>query len=150
MKSRFILTLSEVERGRTPAFRLCRCLFFLVVACSFRLLSVLFGSHPAGICFCSCPPTTSHEPSDVPSIAHLCDGWDVKLLPASSCLRLSYPFPASGLLFSCGFTVLRTTINLFSVSNQNGAPNEIASAVISHPASSVTALKTASFGATRK
>jgi hypothetical protein len=64
--------------------------------------------------------------------------------------NLTYPFPGSVLLFSCGFTVLRTIMNRFSVSNQNGAPNEIASAVITHPASSVTALKTASFGATRK
>src|SRR6266436_3958013 len=62
----------------------------------------------------------------------------------------SYPFAFSGVLFSCGFTVLRTTINLFSGSNQNGAPNEIASAVINHPAHTVRALKTASFGATRK
>jgi hypothetical protein len=59
-----------------------------------------------------------------------------------------YPFPTSVLLFSCGFTVLRITINRFSVSNQNGAPNEIARAVITHPASSVRALKIASFGAT--
>src|SRR6266852_5809196 len=62
----------------------------------------------------------------------------------------SYPFAFSGVLFSCGFTVLRTTINLFSVSNQNGAPNEIASAVTIHPASTVSAVNVASFGVLSK
>jgi hypothetical protein len=39
----------------------------------------------------------------------------------------------STLLFSFGFTVERTTMNLFSVSNQKGAPSDRASVVISQP-----------------
>lgn len=39
----------------------------------------------------------------------------------------------SSWLFSCGLTVERTTINLFSRSNQKGAPRETAMAVISQP-----------------
>ena len=35
-------------------------------------------------------------------------------------------FDASSWLFSFGFTVERTTINLFNVLNQKGAPNETA------------------------
>ena len=48
----------------------------------------------------------------------------------------AYPsFDFSDWLFSCGLTVPRTTMNLFNVSNQNGAPSESAIAVINHPAS---------------
>ena len=50
--------------------------------------------------------------------------------PVSGCWR---SFDASGRLFSWGFTVERMTMNLFSRSNQNGAPNEMAKAVISQP-----------------
>src|SRR5713226_4348714 len=39
-------------------------------------------------------------------------------------------FDGSSGLFSFGLTVERTTTNLFSRSNQNGAPSETASAVI--------------------
>ena len=42
-------------------------------------------------------------------------------------------FEPSSLLFSLGFTVDRTTMTLFSMSNQKGAPREIARAVMSHP-----------------
>jgi hypothetical protein len=36
-------------------------------------------------------------------------------------------------LFSCGLTVLRTTMNLFRVSNQNGAPRDRAIEVMIQP-----------------
>src|SRR5947207_14639175 len=42
-------------------------------------------------------------------------------------------FGASVPLFSLGLTVERTTMNLFSTSNQNGAPRQTANAVSSHP-----------------
>ena len=42
-------------------------------------------------------------------------------------------FGFSSGLFSFGLTVERTTMNLFNMSNQKGAPSETASAVISHP-----------------
>src|ERR1041384_4018534 len=52
----------------------------------------------------------------------------------SSCwLSEDQSFDASSGLFSFGFTVARTTINLFSMSNQNGAPSESAKAVINQP-----------------
>src|SRR5437879_13397507 len=42
-------------------------------------------------------------------------------------------FDGSSGLFSFGLTVERTTMNLFSMSNQNGAPSESARAVTSQP-----------------
>src|SRR5205814_4320894 len=58
-------------------------------------------------------------------------GWSRQFQIRSECLPQSFDF-SSG-LFSFGFTVERTTINLFSMSNQNGAPSEIANAVNSQP-----------------
>lgn len=42
-------------------------------------------------------------------------------------------FESCSLLFSWGLTVERMTIRRFSMSNQNGAPNEMASEVSNHP-----------------
>jgi hypothetical protein len=42
-------------------------------------------------------------------------------------------FDASGGLFSSGLTVERTTMNLFKMSNQKGAPSEIPNAVTTQP-----------------
>src|SRR3954469_1616409 len=42
-------------------------------------------------------------------------------------------FDDSSGLFSCGFTVERTTMNLFRMSNQNGAPSVAAFAVMIQP-----------------
>ena len=136
-----MLTLSEVERGRIPHF-------VFLVACSF-LIVIPQGSASAVAVAVALSQLATNDRVPHPSQPYR-DGWDGKPLPASSCFCgclfsqfSTYPFPASVLLFSWGFTVLRTTINRFSVSNQNGAPNEIASAVITHPASSVSVLRAA-------
>ena len=46
-------------------------------------------------------------------------------------------FGFSSWLFSFGFTVERTTMNLLSMSNQKGAPSEMANAVMSQPSQPV-------------
>src|SRR4026208_1377625 len=57
-------------------------------------------------------------------------GGGVRKCPA--CL-FAQSFELSSGLFSCGLTAERITMNLFSRSNQNGAPSEIARAVKSQP-----------------
>src|SRR5437588_12171416 len=78
-----------------------------------------------------------HSPERKPHSISLNQSFDLFATEEDLCASIVscqvQSFDGSSGLFSFGFTVERTTMNLFSRSNQNGAPRETAKAVSSHP-----------------
>src|ERR1700730_3784249 len=93
-------------------------------------------------------PVTCSRVSVAPAVSPISASFSFIALPTLDLLGAAYAktdsraggqfLDFSSGLFSCGLIVERTTINLFSMSNQNGAPKETAQAVMNHPSKAVT------------